>query len=211
MKRLAIFPTLCLAVSMFGFMPTAHAQSVGQTLGQVFNQFFNGNDEASERAIHSFSVFMDHNPDAARDLMRNPQLVNDRGFVDRHGDLREWLNAHPDAARAFHENPNAFMDRVRDFQRHSGDMYSGDQQRSETAHFAWFLDNHPEIRHDLRDRPWLANQDGYLDNHPELRGFFERHPMVRNEMRNDPRAFMDRVMRSEQNQGEYHGGYGYQR
>lgn len=201
MKPNRMFPVLVLAGSMLVLAPLAKAQSVGQQIGQALGQFFNvQNEAASEDQLRSFNHFLQNNPDTANDLWRRPELVNDRDFVENHRELRDWMHDHPDAANALRANPDAFMERERHFLYYERDFTSGDVRRGELAHFDWFLDSHPEIRHELMRRPELALRDDYLDNHPELRTFLDRHPVVREDLRNDPRGFMDREERLENRQ-----------
>ena len=196
MKRKLIFFSLLLLGLPPGLAVSAHAQSLGQALANALNKFTGPeNEAASEQELRSFDRYMQDHPDTGRALRNNPQLVNDRGFVRDHEDLQTWLGGHPDAANAFRSNPEEFMRQERHFQTYEGDFRSGDQRRGELAHFDWFLDSHREIRGDLMRRPELATRDEYLNNHPELRRFLDNHPIVRNQLRDDPRAFMDREQR----------------
>jgi hypothetical protein len=51
-------------------------------------------------------------------------------------------------------------------------------------------------------RPELALRGGYLANHPDLGAFLDRHPVVRDELRDDPKDFMDREQRLESRRDE---------
>jgi hypothetical protein len=198
MKRNWMFPLLVLAGSALLVVPAARAQSVGQKLGNALNQFLAPqNEAASMDQLRDFNHFMQDHPEIARDLRQRPGIVNDRGYVDNHPALRDWLNDHPSAAAAFRENPDDFMARERHFDQYSNDFSSGDTRRGELAHFDWFLDSHPEVRTDLMRHPDLALSDRYEADHPELRAFLDRHPIVRDDLRNDPRGFMDREQRLE--------------
>jgi hypothetical protein len=209
MKIIRKLPLLLLAGSALMVAPLAPAQSVGQQLGQVLGQFFGTqNEAASEDQLRSFNRFLQHNEDIANDLWRRPELVNDPRYVDHHPDLGRWMNDHREAAEALRSNPDAFMDRERHFQTYDQDFSSGNYRRGELAHFDWFLDNHPEIRSDLMQRPELALNDDYLDRHQDLREYLDRHPEVRNELRDHPQEFMHREQRLENRQAEYRSGEG---
>jgi hypothetical protein len=67
----------------------------------------------NERDLHSFENFLDNNPETARRLYENPDLVNDRQFVHRNDSLDHWLDNHPDAAEALRANPDKFLWRER--------------------------------------------------------------------------------------------------
>lgn len=58
-----------------------------------------------------------------------------------------------------------------------------------------FLDQHPEMREDLRKNPRLANNEDYLEKHPELREFEKNHPGVDKQLDKHPDKFMDREAR----------------
>jgi len=197
MKPKQIIPPL-MFVGLLLSVPLARAQSVGQALGQALGQFFSPqNEAASMDELRSFDHFMQDHPEVAHELRQRPDLVNHRDFVDGHPAFRDWLNGHPGAANAFLENPDGFMSQERHFQHYNEDFSSGDLRRGELAHFDWFLDSHPEIRHALMRHPELALSDRYLGDHPDLRAFLDRHPVVRDDLKNDPRGFMDREARLE--------------
>jgi len=59
--------------------------------------------------------FFDTHRDLARQLSRNPALIDDRHFVDSHPALHEYLRTHPEVRREFKEHPYQFM--------HSEDWY----------------------------------------------------------------------------------------
>lgn len=203
MRRNQIFPLLVLGGSTLIFVPLARAQSAGQVLGRALGQFFSvQNETASEAQLRSFDHFLQNHPDAARELRRRPERVNNPEFVNRHPALRDWLNNHREAANVFRENPDQFMDQERHFQYYDQDFVSGNTRRGELAHFDWFLDSHPAIRRDLMRRPELVQRHRYLNDHPDLRAFLDRHPIVRDELMNHPRDFMRREARLENRQNE---------
>jgi hypothetical protein len=67
----------------------------------------------SERDLRSFENFLDANPEMARGLYENPDLINDRQFVRHQDALDNWLDKHPNAAEALHANPHKFLWRER--------------------------------------------------------------------------------------------------
>jgi hypothetical protein len=46
-------------------------------------------------------------------LYQNPDLINDRSFVRQHETLDNWLQNHPDAARAVRADPDRYLWRER--------------------------------------------------------------------------------------------------
>ena len=135
---------------------------------------------------------MNNHPWLSKKLKEKPQRVNDRGFVNDHKELKQWLEDHPGAARAFQSDPQGFMDRERRFQAYGSDFDAQDGRRGDLARFDWFLDNNPDIRRDLMKRPELINKHEYMEHHPRLREFLEHHPGLRDELKDHPREFMNR-------------------
>ncbi len=65
-----------------------------------------------------------------------------------------------------------------------------DITRQELASFDSFLDSHPEMGEQLRRNPSLVDDREYVKNHPELQAYLQDHPGVREELTENPRAFM---------------------
>jgi phage-related protein len=53
--------------------------------------------------------FLRNHRGVARDLQRNPDLANDRSYLRRHDDFREFLSDHAGIRAAFRANPSAAM------------------------------------------------------------------------------------------------------
>jgi hypothetical protein len=67
----------------------------------------------SERDLRSFETFLDSNPETARRLYENPELIKDRQFAQNERALKGWMNDHPQAAEAIQANPHKFLWRER--------------------------------------------------------------------------------------------------
>jgi hypothetical protein len=65
-----------------------------------------------------------------------------------------------------------------------------DTTRREVAQFDQFLDGHPEIAEQVRKDPSLLDKRDFVDTHPELRTYLQDHPGIRDEIRENPNAFM---------------------
>src|SRR6516165_8316145 len=65
-----------------------------------------------------------------------------------------------------------------------------DTTRPELANFDVFLDGHPEIARQLKQNPSLVNNEEFLESHPALQQYLVNHPNVREELQENPRAFM---------------------
>jgi hypothetical protein len=178
-------PFLFLTTLCFGFARNASAQC------------WDWNAEASIGQLRSFDSFLQNHPSIGKKLWEKPQRVNDSGFLKHNKELKQWLEDHPGAARAFQGDPIDLMARERHFQIYGGDFVGGNVRRAELARFGWFLDSHRDIRHDLTRRPELVDRREYLVRHPELGDFLYHHPALRDELQERPREFMDREARYE--------------
>jgi phage-related protein len=72
---------------------------------------------------------------------------------------------------------------------------NSDITRQELAQFDQFLDSHREISEQVRQNPSLVNNDQFVKNHPALQSFMQQHPTVREELKENPNAFMHREAR----------------
>jgi hypothetical protein len=78
-----------------------------------------------------------------------------------------------------------------------------DISRGELNNFDRYLDDHPNVSHELRNNPNLVNDPNYLAQHPSLQGFLKNHPGVNEEIRENPAQFMNRENRFERNGGDF--------
>ena len=108
MRRINWMLVLVLATLTLGIAPGAKAQR------------WDWNRDASGAQFRSFDVFMHNHPWIARKLWEKPQRVNSRDFLNDNKELRQWLEDHPAAARAFHADPYGFMERERFLMRREG-------------------------------------------------------------------------------------------
>lgn len=80
--------------------------------------------------------------------------------------------------------------------------------RQQLVDFDQFLDQHPEVSHDIRNNPSLVNNEEFVENHPSLQQFLQRHPEVREDLNQNPNAIMrqeQRFDRREDRQAERNG------
>jgi hypothetical protein len=65
-----------------------------------------------------------------------------------------------------------------------------DITRRELANFDEFLDSHREIAEQVRKDPSLLDNQQYLKDHPDLQRYLWNHPGVREEVKENPTAFV---------------------
>ncbi len=95
-----------MALAMIAFVSAQRAQA----------QYYNDHD-TTVREVASFDQFLDYHPRLARDLYRNPGLVNDPAYVRSHPRLAGYLSQHPGVRHEIRENPRAFMRNERRWER----------------------------------------------------------------------------------------------
>ena len=65
-----------------------------------------------------------------------------------------------------------------------------DADHRNVANFDRFLDGHREIAEQVRKDPSLLDNRDFVQNHPALQGYLQNNPGVRDQLRQDPNAFM---------------------
>ena len=71
-------------------------------------------------------------------------------------------------------------------------QYDNENTREEFRSFEQFLSSHAWIAEKLRKNPALANDGDFLNDNKELRNFLNAHPFVQADLKQNPRAFMQR-------------------
>jgi hypothetical protein len=115
---------------------------------------------------------------------------NDNGRRDNDAERRDNDNGQRDNDAMRRDNDNGRRD--------------NDTTRRELARFDQFADSHREIAEQLRKDPSLVNNREFVENHPALQAYLQDHPGIRQEMRENPNAFMrqeDRFDRHEDARG----------
>ncbi len=90
--------------------------------------------------IQDFHKLMHDHPRIAGQVERNPNLVNDPGFVNSHDDLRQFLQDHPRVRRELSHNPGRIVNGsyVGDDRRHEDERRRYDDRRhDEDRRFDW--------------------------------------------------------------------------
>jgi hypothetical protein len=86
--------------------------------------------------------------------------------------------------------PPADRDADRDHNYSRQDSRDRDTTRGEIASFDQFLDHHREIAEQLRKDPSLVKNQQFVQNHPPLQAYLQAHQGVREEIDENPNAFM---------------------
>ncbi len=152
--------------------------------------------------IANMDKFLDSHPEIAEQLRKDPSLIRNDEFIEKHPALQQYLQEHPGIREEFTENPRAFMHQEERFDRREDERGRGigdrDVTREELANMDRFLDSHPEIAEQLRKDPSLIKNKDFVEKHPALEEFLQTHPEVREEFRENPNAFMRQEERFDQ-------------
>ena len=167
-------------------------------------------EDAQRSELAQFSRFLDAHREVAEQLRANPTLADNYDFLQSHPELRTYLGERTAVQQALHDNAVTFMKEEEGFSRNSGGRaYSDggpgpgvnpggpdrgepnrDQYRRQLADFNRFLDDHREIAEQVRKDPSLIDNREFVQNHPALDTFLHDNPGVREDLRQDPNAFM---------------------
>jgi phage-related protein len=159
--------------------------------------------DTTRRELANMDQFLDSHREVAEQLRKDPSLIDNRQWVEKHPALQEFLETHPGVREEFRENPNAFMQREERFDRRE-ELREGDRDttRRQLASMDRFLDNHQEVAEQLRKDPSLIDNRQWVENHPALQQYLQSHPEVREEFRENPNAFMQAEMRYDQREDQ---------
>jgi hypothetical protein len=159
----------------------------------------NGDSRRDEnRDAMNFDRFLDDHREIGEQVRKDPSLVDNRSFVDSHPALRDYLQNNPQVRDQLRQDPNAFMHqadvdnhdmRDRDAGGQGNDVTRRDVNR-DAMNFDRFLDDHREIGEQIRKNPSLADDRQFVDSHPALQAYLQNNPQVRDQLRQDPNAFM---------------------
>ena len=146
-------------------------------------------NDTTRGELESFDRFADSHPEIAEQLRRDPSLVKNEEFVEKHPALQEYMQQHPAVREEITENPNSFMRQEQHFDRIE------DNRNHETAggdmdNFREFLGSHSTLAQQLSNDPRLANSEEFQANHPELQQFLKAHPGVQEGLKQNPQMFM---------------------
>ena len=85
------------------------------------SQFDSKNPDLTKKQLAAFDDFLDHHKSIAKDLQKDPNLVNDAKFVKDHNDLKKFMEKNPGVTDELKENPTDFMRQESRFERSDRD------------------------------------------------------------------------------------------
>ncbi len=158
-------------------------------------------DEITRRDLARFDQFLDSHRETADQLRKTPSLIDDPQFLQSHPELSAYLQDHPSVKEEISERPDTFMrledaygrdENLRDHDAggQNRDADRRDPDRRDVANFDRFLDGHREIAEQVRKDPSLLDSRNFVESHPALQTYLQDNPGVRDQIRQDPNAFM---------------------
>ena len=157
------------------------------------------NGDTTRGELAGMDRFLDSHPEIAEQLRKDPSLINNGEFVEKHAALQEYLQEHPEMREEFSEHPNAFMRQEERFDRQEENR---DSTRRQLAGMDRFLDSHPEIAEQLRRDPSLINNGEFVEKHAALQEYLQKHPEMREKFGENPNAFMRQEERFDRREGD---------
>jgi hypothetical protein len=188
-KKLLTSLTLPTLMTLVGVGASAYAQSVPSQTSRPLQD-----NDASRQELSRFDQFLDDHREIADQLRKDPLLVNNDEYLKDHPALQTYLQDHPGIREQIKQNPNAFIHEEARYESRE-DNRDREANRQELAHFDQFLDSHRETAEQLRKDPSLVNNDEFVKNHPALQAYLQDHPEVRQDIKQNPNAFMEQEAR----------------
>jgi phage-related protein len=159
----------------------------------------NRDNDITRTELRNFDTFLDSHPQVAKELQRNPALVNDPAYLAKHPGLQQFLAKHPGVREEIRENPQQFMNR-----EHRWDKNHEGITRGEVARFdEQYLDKHPEVAEQLAKNPKLIDNRDFVEDHPGLREYLAHHPEIREQLKKHPEKFMKKEAKYEKQEEKH--------
>jgi hypothetical protein len=99
--------------------------------------------------VAQFHSFMIKHPGVSTDLEANPQLVNDRKYLDKHEEVKKFLKQHPAVKQEIAEHPRRVFGRYYVDDRHEYSDNRPEHRWDYHFHDRWH-DHHDRDYHDHR-------------------------------------------------------------
>jgi hypothetical protein len=142
----------------------------------------------TDRQRRNWEEFLDDHRAVARDLSRNPDLVNDTRYVHDHGPLDEWLRDHREAAAIIMANPSAYI--PQSSRSSEPDPEDGQPTARDIQSFEQYLDRNWEVADALYREPDLIKSRGFLRDNPSLDDWMRAHPTAARAIRERPQDYL---------------------
>jgi hypothetical protein len=72
-----------------------------------------GDHDTTSAELRSFDGFLNDHPELEEQLRAHPTMINSKAFLSNHPELQSYLTRNPSVAEELKENPEAFMNQLR--------------------------------------------------------------------------------------------------
>lgn len=138
--------------------------------------------------------YLDQHPEVASQLGHDPRLVDNPHYLATHPGLDNYFSAHPEVRTELQTHPDRFMT---DEWKH--ERWEDGKGPHPLANTDRYMDQHPEVAHQLTKDPRLIDNRQYVENHPGLHAYLANHPTARKDWKSHPYRFMHRENRYDRN------------
>ena len=80
-------------------------------------RFENSGEDITNGELRNFDAFLDSHPQMAKDLQKNPGLLDDQNYLNSHPELRQFLSTHAGVREQVKEHPEIFMKREQKYEK----------------------------------------------------------------------------------------------
>lgn len=199
-KGLPFIAGLCLAAGLVASAALAQTSPTPPEPAPTVTAAPGANDHDINRTeLNHFDEYLDSHPGVHKQLNHDPSLINSQGYLEEHPQLQTFLKNHPGVQEESGENPKQFMHRENQFLKHGGDV-----SHAEAARADHYFDQHPKLARQLQNNPKLVDNPKYMANHPGFYDYLQKHPEIRQDIKQNPYAFQRRQRQFERHEGPEH-------
>lgn len=156
--------------------------------GRSSDDSYDSSTRLNDRQRRSWDNFLGAHGTIARDLSRNPDLINDARYLRDHEALDNWLRDNRRAADIITANPDAYISRSSRPSEYESDY--GQPTASDIQSFEQYLDRNWQVADALYREPELINDRRFLRENPSLDDWMRAHPAAARAIRERPQDYL---------------------
>jgi hypothetical protein len=165
-----LFMAVFTAAQMLGWITCAQAQEPAVSAAPAQVPPLPKAPPAVWRALREFDRFLDHHALLENRLRLDPPLTANKGFLDKHPELRDFLQANPNVAQGLKAYPLYYLNRALLLQA------SAPLSFYQLAPFKDLFLAQPKLEQALKLSPQLIRDPVFVGNYAALGDFFLQHP-----------------------------------